>query len=164
MPVRFEIGGTVYTLNERQGEILAENLRGFAHGNFPDDVLLLGPNEEWLASAREAADWIESWLVDEPDSPFPLEPGKTAESIYQALRLMFLDGGGTATDAAAMRQALHQELAAASIYVFESSGMWHVDYGGGTSQTFPTDAEALDAARSIAERERRVVRRESPPF
>jgi hypothetical protein len=49
------------------------------------------------------------------------------------------------------------------IYVYEEHGMWHVDYGGGVTQDFASEAEAVAAAEEVAERESREVRRERPP-
>lgn len=103
--VRFEIDGKVYALQHKVAAILAENLRGFAAGNFPADVERLGPDESWVEAARETADWIETWLVESPDKPIPLERGKTAQAAYQALCLMSLEEAEP-NGAAALRTAL----------------------------------------------------------
>jgi Uncharacterized protein conserved in bacteria (DUF2188) len=43
------------------------------------------------------------------------------------------------------------------IKVTNRDGMWEVDYGGGTTQNFPSRGEAEQAARRIADDEGRDV-------
>jgi hypothetical protein len=45
------------------------------------------------------------------------------------------------------------------IIVYEQADMWHVDYGGGTTSTHSSEAEALQEAKKIANREGREVKR-----
>jgi hypothetical protein len=93
----------MYWLDRRQAIILAENLRTFARGKFPELVPLLGPGDAWLEGALTTADWLETWLTEEPDEPFPLERGTaTALAVHKALSLMHVAG----TDAAGPRDAL----------------------------------------------------------
>ena len=62
--VVFEVGGGLYPLPERQATILAEKLRLFAKGKFPDDVRRLAAGAGWIEGARPAADLIEDTLVE----------------------------------------------------------------------------------------------------
>jgi hypothetical protein len=82
----FEVGGGLYPLPERQASILAEQLRLFAKGNFPDDVRSLAAGERWIKGARPAADLIEDTLVERRLGPIPLE-WKTADVVFQVLRV-----------------------------------------------------------------------------
>jgi hypothetical protein len=84
--VVFEVGGSLYPLTERQATLLAEKLRLFAKGEFPDDVRRLAAGEGWIEGARPAADVIEDTLVERRIGPIPLE-GKTADAIFQVLRI-----------------------------------------------------------------------------
>ena len=71
----FEVSGDLFTLPGRQATILAEKLRLFAVGQFSDDVRRLeelSTSRAWLAGTREAADLIESALVDERNGPVGL--------------------------------------------------------------------------------------------
>ena len=49
--VVFEVGGGLYPLPERQATILAEKLRLFAQGKFPDDVRRLAAGAGWIEGA-----------------------------------------------------------------------------------------------------------------
>jgi hypothetical protein len=84
--VVFEVGGGLYPLPEGQATILAEKLRLFAKGKFPDDVRRLAAGEGWIEGARPAADVIEDTLVERRIGPIPLE-GKTADAVFQVLRI-----------------------------------------------------------------------------
>jgi hypothetical protein len=84
--VVFEVGGSLYPLPERQATLLAERLRLFAQGKFPDEVHRLAAGEGWIEGARPAADVIEDTLVERRIGPIPLE-GKAADAVFQVLRI-----------------------------------------------------------------------------
>ena len=84
--VVFEVGGGLYPLPERQATLLAEKLRLFAKGTFPDEVRRLAAGEGWIEGARPAADVIEDILVERRVGPIPLE-GKAADAVFQVLRI-----------------------------------------------------------------------------
>jgi hypothetical protein len=95
--VTFEVSDDLLTLPEGQATILAEKLRLFAAGQFRDDVRRLeelGTSRAWLAGTREAADLIETALVDERSGPVPLVRGEVAEAVFQVLRLSYADASG----------------------------------------------------------------------
>jgi len=95
--VTFAVSGDLLTLPEGQATILAEKLRLFAEGQFRADVRKLeerGTSRGWLAGTREAADLIESALVDERSGPVPLVRGDVAEAVFQVLRLSHVDPAG----------------------------------------------------------------------
>jgi hypothetical protein len=83
--VVFQVGGGLYPLPERQATLLAEKLRLFAKGTFPDDVRRLAAGEGWIEGARPAADVIEDTLVERRLGPIPLE-GQTADAVLHVLR------------------------------------------------------------------------------
>jgi hypothetical protein len=106
--VTFEVSEELLTLPEGQATILAEKLRLFASGQFRDDVRKLeelGTSRAWLAGTREAADRIETALVDERSGPVPLVRGDVAEAVFQVLRLSFVDASARA-GAAGLVEAL----------------------------------------------------------
>ncbi len=111
-----EFSGVVYTLTGDQTKLLAERLRNYARGTFPDDVKRvteLSGNPNWADGALATADFLEEILVDNLDGPLPLE-GKAAEATFWTLRIMPGLGGSTApTDLAALRDALAGSFAGA---------------------------------------------------
>ena len=85
-----EFSGIVYTLTDDQTKLLAERLRNYARGTFPDDVKRvteLSGNPNWADGALATADFLEEILVDNLDGPLPLE-GKAAEATFWTLRIM----------------------------------------------------------------------------
>lgn len=104
-----EFSGVVYRLTDDQTKLLAERLRNYARGTFPDDVKRateLSGNPNWADGALATADFLEEILVDNLDGPLPLE-GKAAEATFWTLRIMRGLGRSTApTDLAALRDAL----------------------------------------------------------
>jgi len=84
--VVFEVEGGLYPFTECQATLLAEKLRLFAKGKFPDDVRRLSAGEGWIEGARPAADVIEDTLVERRVGPIPLE-GETADAVFQVLRI-----------------------------------------------------------------------------
>ena len=107
--VAFELAGAVYTLGDTQAVVLAERLRNYAKGAFPEELKWaseLSGNTAWADGALAAADFIEEILVGNLTDPLPLE-GKAAEATFWTLRLLPGIGGGPDTsDAAALRDAL----------------------------------------------------------
>ena len=107
--VAFELSGAVYTLGDTQAIVLAERLRNYAKGAFPEDVKWaseLSGNESWVDGALAAADFIEEMLVGNLTDPLPLA-GKAAEATFWTLRLLPGIGDTPETsDAAALRDAL----------------------------------------------------------
>ena len=107
--VAFELSGAVYTLGDAQAIVLAERLRNYAKGAFPEDVKWaseLSGSGTWVEGALAAADFIEEMLVGNLTDPLPLE-GKAAEAAFWTLRLLPGVGDGPdSTDAAALRDAL----------------------------------------------------------
>jgi hypothetical protein len=89
--VGFEIDGRFCELPEPQARILAERLRGFAAGIYPDDVALLstlGTDPEWVKGALATADAIEDVLTTARTGAIPIDPnGKAADALFHALRL-----------------------------------------------------------------------------
>jgi hypothetical protein len=104
-----EFAGIVYALSDDQTRLLAERLRNYAKGTFPDDVSRateLSGNPNWTDGALATADFLEEILVDNFEGPLPLE-GKAAEATFWTLRIMRGLGPSTApTDLAALRDAL----------------------------------------------------------
>ena len=111
-----EFSGIVYTLSDDQAKLLAERLRNYACGTFPDDVKRVSEmsgNPNWAAGALATADFLEEILVDNFDGPLPLE-GKAAEATFWTLRIMPGLGESTApNDLAALRDALGGSFAGA---------------------------------------------------
>jgi hypothetical protein len=107
--VPFELDGAVYTLADAQAIVLAERLRNYAKGAFPEDVKWaseLSGNGGWVEGALAAADFIEEILVGNLTGPLPLE-GKAAEAAFWTLRLLPGIGDSPETaDTAALRDAL----------------------------------------------------------
>lgn len=107
--VAFELSGAVYTIGDAQAIVLAERLRNYAKGAFPEDVKWaseLSGNCGWVEGALAAADFIEEMLVGNLTEPLPLE-GKAAEAAFWTLRLLPGIGDNPETaDAAALRDAL----------------------------------------------------------
>lgn len=107
--VAFELGGAVYTLTDSQGIVLAERLRNYAKGAYPEDVKWaceVGGNDAWTGGALAAADFIEEALVGNIAEPLPLE-GKAAEAVFWTLRLLpGLGDTAESADAIALRDAL----------------------------------------------------------
>jgi hypothetical protein len=107
--VTVEVSGTVYALTDEEAKRLAEKLRNYAKGTFPDDVKLitkLSGNPHWMDGALAAADFIEEILVGNLDGPLPLE-GKAAEATFWTLQIMHgLLGSTEPNDMAALRDAL----------------------------------------------------------
>ena len=107
--VRFELSGAVYALGDAQAIVLAERLRNYAKGAFPEEVKWaseLSGNGCWVDGALAAADFIEEMLVGNMTEPLPLE-GKAAEATFWTLRLLPAIGEGQETsDAVALRDAL----------------------------------------------------------
>ena len=104
-----EFSGIVYTLTDDQARLLAERLRNYARGTFPDEVNRvseLSGNPHWADGALATADFLEEILVDNLEGPLPLE-GKAAEATFWTLRIMRGLGGSVApTDLPALRDAL----------------------------------------------------------
>src|SRR2546426_371242 len=67
--VHFDIGGTVFGVDDRIATMLAEKLRNYGAGNFSGDVEKYTPGDYWLAGAVPAAEWIETWLVSSRHDP-----------------------------------------------------------------------------------------------
>jgi hypothetical protein len=90
--VRFEVSGSVFTVRRKQAELLAENLRLFAKGKFPQDVVgvaRLGINPKWAdEGALPMAEVMEDALAGRLESPIPLGSGKGAEAMFGALSLI----------------------------------------------------------------------------
>jgi hypothetical protein len=107
--VAFELSGGVYRLGDTQAIVLAERLRNYAKGAFPEDIKWaseLSGNGSWVEGALAAADFIEEMLVGNLTEPLPLE-GKAAEATFWTLRLLPGIGDTAETsDAAALRDAL----------------------------------------------------------
>jgi hypothetical protein len=107
--VAFELSGAVYALGDAQAIVLAERLRNYAKGAFPEEVKWaseLSGNGCWVDGALAAADFIEEMLVGNMTEPLPLE-GKAAEATFWTLRLLPAIGEGQETsDAVALRDAL----------------------------------------------------------
>jgi hypothetical protein len=85
--VAFEFDGNEYLLP--QGQLLAENLRGYAVGNFPNDVQEItespGVAPDWLDGARTLADAIEATLTGGLTGPVRLNERKAADAAHAAL-------------------------------------------------------------------------------
>ncbi len=96
-------------LTDDQTKLLAERLRNYARGTFPDDVKRvteLSGNPNWADGALATADFLEEILVDNFEGSLPLE-GKAAEATFWTLRIMPGLGPSTApTDLPALRDAL----------------------------------------------------------
>lgn len=107
--VAFEVSGAVYALGDTQAIVLAERLRNYAKGAFPEEIKWaseLSGNGSWVDGALAAADFIEEMLVGNLTEPLPLE-GRAAEATFWTLRLLPGIGEGTeTTDAASLRDAL----------------------------------------------------------
>jgi hypothetical protein len=107
--VAFEVSGAVYTIGDAQAIVLAERLRNYAKGAFPEEIKWaseLSGNGGWVEGALAAADFLEEMLVGNLTEPLPLE-GKAAEATFWTLRLLPDVGEGAETsDAAALRDAL----------------------------------------------------------
>jgi hypothetical protein len=107
--VAFELSGAIYTIEDAQAIVLAERLRNYAKGAFPEEIKWaseLSGNGAWAEGALAAADFIEEMLVGNLTEPLPLE-GKAAEATFWTLRL--LPGIGDcpeSSDTAALRDAL----------------------------------------------------------
>ncbi len=110
--VAVEFAGTEYLLRYEQAILLAESLRNYAKGTFPEDVsraAQISGNPNWADGALAAADFIEEILVGSIDGPLPLE-GKAAEATFWTLRIMHgLYGSTDARDMAALRDALGEQ-------------------------------------------------------
>lgn len=81
--------GQLYRLAE-QATLVAENLRLFAAGRFPQDGALveqMGASTDWRNGAKPLADVMEESFVGTHDGPIPVE-GKAAEALYWALVLV----------------------------------------------------------------------------
>lgn len=113
---KVEFSGIVYTLTDDQTKVLAERLRNYARGTFPDDVKRvteLSGNPNWADGALATADFLEEILVDNFEGSLPLE-GKAAEATFWTLRIMPAVGRSTAsTDLGALRDALAGSFAGA---------------------------------------------------
>jgi len=107
--VAFEVSGDIYNLPDVQSIVLAERLRNYAKGAYPEEVkwaVEVSGNGSWAEGALAAADFIEEALVGNIDTPIPLE-GKAAEAAFWTLRLLPGIGEGSETaDSAALRDAL----------------------------------------------------------
>lgn len=107
--VAFELSGAVYTIGDAQAIVLAERLRNYAKGAFPEEVKWaseLSGSGSWVEGALAAADFIEEMLVGNLTDPLPLE-GKAAEATFWTLRLLPGIGEGAETsDVTALRDAL----------------------------------------------------------
>jgi hypothetical protein len=106
--VTFEVSGDLLALPEGQATILAEKLRLFAAGQFRHKVRKLeklGASRAWLAGTREAADLIETALVDERSGPVRLVRGDVADAVFQVMRLSYVDSSDRA-GAAGLAEAL----------------------------------------------------------
>ncbi|MFL5822539.1 MAG: hypothetical protein ACJ764_03765 [Solirubrobacteraceae bacterium] len=107
--VAFELSGSVYNLTDVLAIVLAERLRNYAKGAYPEEVKWaceLSGNGAWVDGALAAADFIEEALVGNINEPLPLE-GKAAEATFWTLRLLpDLREPADAADAAALREAL----------------------------------------------------------
>ena len=107
--VAFELSGSVYNLTDALAIVVAERLRNYAKGAYPEEVKWaaeLSGNASWVDGALAAADFIEEALVGNINEPLPLA-GKAAEATFWTLRL--LPGIGEPSDAAdavALREAL----------------------------------------------------------
>jgi hypothetical protein len=113
MVILFDVSGQLFALPEPQATNLAEKLRLFAKGNYPNDRLLLarrGASEEWIDGALAAADSMEASLVGALTDPLPLE-GMAADAVFQVLRISYVDATDR-TGAAGLRDALAEQLAA----------------------------------------------------
>jgi hypothetical protein len=91
MNVVFEVLGVEYTLPGPQATLLAENLRGHAAGNFPEDdklIVRLGAAPAWKDGTRAMADAIEDVLAGRTEAPIGLDRGRGAAATYWVLRLM----------------------------------------------------------------------------
>jgi hypothetical protein len=107
--VAFDLSGAFYTLPDRQATLLAERLRNYARGAYPEEVKWaseLSGNGGWTEGALAAADFIEEALVGNLTDPLPLE-GKAAEATFWALRLLpEMGDAAESADTAALREAL----------------------------------------------------------
>lgn len=107
--VAFELCGAVYTLTDMQAIVLAERLRNYAKGRYPEEVKWaceLSGNDAWTGGALSAADFIEEALVGNIAEPLPLG-GKSAEAVFWTLRLLpGLGDTAESADAVALRDAL----------------------------------------------------------
>jgi hypothetical protein len=90
--VRFEVSGSVFTVRRKQAELLAENLRLFAKGKCPGDVVevaRLGINQKWAEEgALPMAEVMEDVLTGRIAIPIPLDKGRGAEAMFGALSLI----------------------------------------------------------------------------
>lgn len=111
--VRFEASGSVFTVGRRQAELLAENLRLFAIGKFPQDVAevaRLGVSPRWAKDgALAVAEIMEDVLAGRLDTPIPLGGGKGAEAMFGALSLI-TDVQPERDGAMGLRDSLRAEL------------------------------------------------------
>ena len=107
--VAFEVSGAVYSLGDTQAIVLAERLRNYAKGAFPEEIKWaseLSGNGSWTEGALAAADFIEEALVGNLTEPLPLG-GKAAEATFWTLRLLPEVGERSDTaDLATLREAL----------------------------------------------------------
>lgn len=107
--VEFEVSGSAYSLGDTQAIVLAERLRNYAKGAYPEEIKWaseLSGNGTWKDGALAAADFIEEALVGNLTEPLPLV-GKAAEATFWTLRLLPDVGDRAATaDLAALREAL----------------------------------------------------------
>ena len=107
--VAFELCGAVYTLTDMQAIVLAERLRNYAKGAYPEEIKWaceLSGNDSWTGGALSAADFIEEALVGNIAEPLPLG-GKSAEAVFWTLRLLpGLGDTAESADAVALRDAL----------------------------------------------------------
>jgi hypothetical protein len=116
--VAVEFAGTEYVLRYEQAILLAEKLRNYAKGTFPDDVnraAQISGNPNWVDGALAAAEFIEEILVGSIAGPLPLE-GKAAEATFWALRIMRgLSDSTHPRDMAALRDALGRHFLPAAV-------------------------------------------------
>src|SRR5436305_7117657 len=107
--VAFEVSGDIYNLPDVQSIVLAERLRNYAKGAYPEEVkwaVELSGNGGWTEGALAAADFIEEALVGNLTDPLPLG-GKAAEATFWTLRLLPEVGDRADTaDLARLREAL----------------------------------------------------------
>lgn len=91
---------------------MAENLRGHAAGNFPEDdklIARLGAAPGWSNGALAMADAIEDVLTGRTNSPIGLDRGRGAAATYWVLRLM-MDLQPDAQGADGLQKALEGHL------------------------------------------------------
>lgn len=90
--VAFEVSDSVFVVPRKQAELLAENLRLFAKGKFPQDVAevaRLGVNPNWAdEGALPVAEAMEDVLAGRIAAPIPLDKGRGAEAMFGALSLI----------------------------------------------------------------------------